>query len=381
MASNSSHSAPSSSFPVLSGATGWRLWLVTSVGAYYLAFALRPTLFSFFAFSHEFGWFFDSYAILASNDALVAGLDPWKANPLDPIGRPHVYSHWWFSLSEWGFTRKSNFLLGGGFVAAYFIAAFCWLRVRSKSEFAWSFAMLASPGVVLAVERGNNDLFICALLIPVAVMLTSNRAWVRWMAMVPLLLATGLKFYPALGMLIVLAAPSRKEAWARGVVAAILLGAVMFNLREDFGLLKNLIPAPRGLMTFGSSKIFMYFGVSPNLSSLISFGLGLVILGLCRPWRWLAGWSVPAQDRTAWLGMMLGAILLVGCFFAGTSYSYRLIFTVMLMPMLWRLASGVHTPKPVCRLAAVTRILLLVVIWLDAILAFIATRTIQFESN
>lgn len=381
MALNSSRSNASAILPVLAGMAGWRFWLIACTLTYYLVFALWPTLFALYGLDHSMGWFLDSYAILASNDAAAAGWNPWTINPYDPLGRPHVYSHWWLKLSGLGFTREDNFLLGGLFVAGFFAAAFWWLRARSKLELAWFLAVLLSPVILFGVERGNNDLFICALLMPVAGMITHPRAWVRWLALTPLLIATALKFYPAVGMVVLLAAPTRKEAWTRGLVAAAVVVVIILDARSDFAVLNNIIPRPRGLMTTGANRMFLNVGFTHAVSTYCSLILTVLALALIRPWRLFTGWSVAPEDRTIWMGFVLGATLLVGCFFAGSSYSYRFVFAVMMAPMLWRLMSDQMTSKPVRRLAIATSVLLLLMMWMDAVLSYVATQMLAGQPD
>jgi hypothetical protein len=368
--------------PVLAGERMLRLWLIVLTGGYYLTFALWPALFSFYGLDHSLGWFLDSYAILASNDAVAAGLNPWEVNPLDVVGRPHVYSQWWLELSRWGFTREDNFLLGGLFVTAFFVVVFGWLRPRSKLELAGCLAVIGSPPVLFAVERANNDLLVCALMVPAAAMISSERAWIRWLALVPVVVATGLKFYPAVAMLALVAAPTRRESWMRFAAGALLLALLAIGLRDDFMRIKDLVPSPRGLMTVGGGRIFVHLGFSAERATACAIAVGVAAMVVVRPWRWLCVWSPEPQDRRAWLGFILGASLLTGCFFAGTSYFYRLVFAVMLTPMLWRLMrGGVAIPTAMKFLARATGVLLLIILWLDMFVSMVATRLLSAASD
>ena len=62
-----------------------RLWwlLVAVSGALLLCFACWPDRFRALGVNHLGVWFLDLHAILASCDAVAAGLDPYAANPLD----------------------------------------------------------------------------------------------------------------------------------------------------------------------------------------------------------------------------------------------------------------------------------------------------------
>src|ERR1035437_4878407 len=87
-----------------------RLWwlLVVCAGCYFTSFVFYPGLFLAVGTNHYGVWFLDSFAILASNDALTRGHDPFAINPLDYFNRPHVYSHWWLHLPAFGLTRADN---------------------------------------------------------------------------------------------------------------------------------------------------------------------------------------------------------------------------------------------------------------------------------
>src|SRR5262245_26863360 len=78
--------------------------------------------------------FLDLQAILASNDAATAGLDPYAANPFDLLGRPHVYSHWWLHLRDLGLTRADTFVLGLVLVVGFAATALGALAPRSGRE-------------------------------------------------------------------------------------------------------------------------------------------------------------------------------------------------------------------------------------------------------
>ena len=142
----------------------WWLLLGLLAAAYFGFFALHPDLYFSLGVNHYDGWFIDTFALLASNDALARGLDPYAPNPLDYFHRPHVYSHWWLHLRDLGLTRADTLWLGLGLVGTFLVAAMARLRPRTPGQVWWYAAVLCSSPVVLAVDRGNNDLviFICS---------------------------------------------------------------------------------------------------------------------------------------------------------------------------------------------------------------------------
>lgn len=312
-------------------------------------------------------WFVDSYALLAAGDAVRLGLDPWQPNPLDVYERPHVYPGWWLALGRIGLTRDDNFLLGGIFVALFFAAAFLHLVPRRKAALGWYLALLFSPPVMLAVNRANNDLVIFSLLgFGLWLMGRGGGARPAWFV-AAVALATGLKFYPlvATGGLGALHPARRALAWTIGATAMAAL--VLANGWSD--LQRADIPSPSGTHVFGATVFWRHLvGMegAAALASLVVLGGGATALAL-RGWtKGLAAKDEPANTGER-LAFVVGALLLLGCFAAGTSFAYRWLFALLLAPWLWSQAwentvSG--TARSAARLALV---LLTVALWMDGL--------------
>ncbi len=343
----------------------WRFKFIALTIGYYLSFALFPEMFRFLGVHHFWGWFLDSHAIVAANDAAAAGLDVHSSNPFDVMGRPHVYSRLWLRLSELGITREHNFLLGGVFVSGFLISSMLWLAPRSAGETVWYFAIIASGSIVLGVERANNDLFIFLLLMPVILMMSSRREWVRSLAIAPVMVATALKFYPAVAAIMVIA--GRKRGWimVRVIVAGALLLAFLYHEHQDLLSVSGVVPAPVGIISFGADQLFTGFGLGGRFSVFVAFVVACAIILVCRPWRWFGRCDVSVRYPREWLGFVLGSALLTGCYFAGSSYVYRLIFCIMLGPFLWRCARDSNVPRRVVHLVRVTAGLMLFMLWAD----------------
>src|SRR4051812_5846342 len=136
-------------------------WLLLAVIVVWFGVpAIFPRMFWVLGVNHFGIWFLDSLAILASNDAVVRGLNPFALNPLDPFHRPHVYSHWWLQLRHLGLTRDANIGVGVAMALAFFAAALSRLKPRSRGELAWYWFVLGSPAILLAINRANNDLVV-----------------------------------------------------------------------------------------------------------------------------------------------------------------------------------------------------------------------------
>lgn len=346
----------------------WRFCLAAAVAAYAAALASFPGLLRFLGVSHYGHWFLDGYAILAANDAVGAGLNPWAPNPLDPLNRPHVYSHWWLQLRTLGLTRAHAFAFGAALGGAFLAAALARLRPRSAGECGWYLAVLGAGPVVLAVERANNDLAVFALLAPVVPCLRAERRAVRWLAIGWIAVATALKFYPAVAAIVLLAGGEAREVRRRAVFGGLALALVAVAVGPDLARIAGLMPRAEGPMTFGAINLLEALGLrGPAATAAGLLAAGAIALGFLRAGIF-SGWKIAPADRGAWWSFTLGAALLTGCFFAGTSYGYRWVFAVWLAPLLWRLPRDPAAPAAVRRLACATAALLIFALWSGALL-------------
>jgi hypothetical protein len=344
------------------------LWwsLVAAAGVVFGCFGLCPFFFRALGVDHLGVWFLDLYAILAAGDAVTLGLDPSMPNPLDPFHRPHVYSHWWLQLGRLGFTRADTPWLGVVWAGAFFTAAVAWLRPRRVGEVGWCLAILCAPPILLAIDRANNDLVIFVLLAPVVPCLLSYRSGVRFLTIPLIAAAVALKAYPAVAGLVLLGCRDARETkgllWAAGLVMAAMLPDVL----SDLAHYSARVPEIEGLMTMGARQIFIGLGASAFVARLAGLVLGALMVGVfCRS-KFFEGWVIAPEDRGRWLGFVLGAVVLTGCFFSGASFAYRWIFAIWLAPLLWQLPRDHAAPRRVRRFAAVTAVLLIFALWADA---------------
>lgn len=344
--------------PGAKGEGRWRLLFLAAVVAGWLALALLPPrLTAKFGLGDNGVWFLDTYSILATGEAVQAGMDPSQPNPLDVYGRPHSYSSWWFVTGKLGLTRAHNPAVGGVVVGLFAVALACYLKPRTGRQALAALLAVLSPVALLAFNRANNDLVVLALLLAGLAALgrdTPLRAILYSLAVV---LATGLKFYPVLaGAALLALGPSRWRGW---LLAGTGLACVAVLASQWEWFRRAVIPVSDGVYLFGAGLWWREFGItgwSPVALTLVLVGLGarwLVARGWCHG---LGGSDGSPGDRA---GFVAGAVLLTGCWFAGISFAYRWVFGLLLLPWLWRLGSD--------RSARVTGLLLLICLWLDGL--------------
>lgn len=368
--------------PTAAARPGRALWwtLVVFAGLVLVALSRAPEYLRLLGVNHLGVWFIDLHAILASCDAVAAGLDPYAYNPLDHFGRVHCYPHWWLLLGSWGVTRADTQWLGFLLVAVFFVSAVAALRPRLIGELFWMLAVLCSPPVLLALERANIDLVVFVLLAPVVPCLMSGRPLVRLMAVPLIVAATMFKVYPLVAAVVLLGAGSGREMRRLIGVGIVLLAVALPDMVGDFQRYARHLPEPEGLMTMGARNLFTSFGLPAGAARWWGALGGAAIIVFFWRIKPLAGWQTTQADRHRWLGGILGAALLTGCFFAGTSYSYRWVFALWLVPLLWQLPREATVPPNVRRWATVTALLLGFALWADAAASWVIGTRFAGES-
>ncbi|MBS0662619.1 MAG: hypothetical protein JSR48_05100 [Verrucomicrobia bacterium] len=346
--------------------------LVLVVAAANLTIYFNPGLLWYLGVQHYNFWFADVFALLASNDAVAQGLNPYAVNPLDVFGRPHVYSHWWLEMRHLGLTRADQAWLGPTIVVLFVVAAVAWLRPGTWRQFAAAVPVMIASPMLLACDRANNDLIVFLVLTPLVPCLLSPRPAVRWFAPVSVAVAAGLKYYPAAaGLLLLAPSGTVHERRLRLLAGVALLMLVGWSVAPDLAIFGPLAPKPSGWMSFGAVGLRQELQWNSPLATVVFVALGV---GLAA-WAWrtplLASWTPAPDQQGHWLRFVLGAVVLTGCFFASANFSYRWVFALWLPPLLWSLAGDAAAPAPARALARVTGVLLLAVLWLDTIYSWV----------
>lgn len=310
-----------------------RLGFVLAVVAGLIGFISSPWLQRKIGVLDNARWFLDSHAVLAASDAVRAGINVEVSNPFDVFNRPHSYTDWWFWLADLGLTRDDNFLVGGLWVAAFLAVACLALRPGTAAEALYYASLLLSPPVLLAIVRANNDLLVFVLLGLGALALKLDSRW-RWIVtLVAIAIATGLKFYPLVAAALFLMLRPERRMWSVVAISTLVLGLILFDVGS--GLRRGIFTLPQSLYTFGAGVIFRDLGLSGlapvliGLAGVIAVGFALARSGVT------SGLIETAEAEPSRILFVMGSIVLLACFFAGVSYSYRCIFALWLAPWLW----------------------------------------------
>lgn len=303
-----------------------RWWLLAAAAACWAAAFLVPGAWRTLGIGMFGGPFIDLHGSLAASDAAAAGLNPYGPNRLDPFGRPHLYSSWWFFPGKLGLTRAHLPVAGAALLAAVLATAVAWLRPRSWSEWLAALAFLGSPALLLAVNRANNDLVVFLLVAGAVALFTRGTPGSRLAGWAVVGVATVLKYYPAALLVLLASARDRRQLAHEAAVFALVVALGWPSLQPGLAAAGKYWASLHGLYSFGAPELLLEFGlITPAAWSralLILWGLASLALA----WPRRSG-SPPGDPSTA-----AGCALLAATFLLGGTYTYKLVFAVFLLP-------------------------------------------------
>lgn len=310
---------------------GWHCVVVAAVLSAYWWLLGNPWIFDWCGLSLARGhWFGDTWVALAASDAAAAGLDPFAA---EARGFVHVYPRAWNGMGALGLTGGDFLWVGLGVGLGFLGFCFLWLRPRRAREAWMSALLLVSPAFVLGFNRGNVDLVIAPLMFAAAVALASSSPLVRLASPLVVTAGTLLKFYPLAAGLALWGGPrSGRERWILCAILAGLTGLFLVPLFEDYRRIAASIPDSPGFFKFGATTKPWEAPWWGGLAWLVSCGCAWA------GWRKGArGGRSPVGQALERMAFLVGSSVLLGCFFAGVSFVYRLVFAVLPLPALWRM--------------------------------------------
>ncbi|WP_419729837.1 hypothetical protein [Lichenicola sp.] len=310
--------------------------------------------------------FFDTDTVLSAVRCLRRGVDVYVTNPCDALGRVYDYSPLWMGLAIFPVTPAWLVPIGLALDGAFLVSLWLLPAGRGRAEVALITLGVLSSGVVFALERGNNDLVLFVLAAVTATLACRSPA-VRLVGYAAAFLAGLLKYYPML--LMVVAVRERPMRLVRiALASAAVLALFVVSCWHDLTRALRLIPTGS---YFGD--MFGSITVAGGLGEV--FGLSQATVGLIRGAMSLAALAIGirlsmrpgivgairdlGEDERSFL--LVGALLLLGCFFTAQNIGYRVIHIILVLPALTALGwSGRH------RLFRATAIMALALLWSEA---------------
>jgi hypothetical protein len=312
------------------------------------------------------GPFLDLRGMLAANEAVSQGLDPFVPNPLDPYQRPFLYSTWWLWPGHPGLTRADTGWLGAVVVAATGLAAMLMWRPRAWREALVGGLILLSPAWLLAVYRANNDLVIFVLLALTGWALQCSRAAGRGAGAILVGAMAILKYYPVAAVIGILGAARRREMLVLLALVAAIVAVGWPSLVPAVGAISRygfVVTASVGLQAFGVKVLGG--ALFPHVPAFVAWLVGLAAAAAGYQLARQVGAARTTEAERRFMAAAISSAVLVGGFVLGTSYSYKLVFLWGLLPWLVRDAPATLGRGRALGLLA----LVLVACWADGLMA------------
>lgn len=295
---------------------------------------------------HPYWWpFLDTDTVLSAARCIHNGIDAYKVNPCDPLWRPYDYSPLFMGLAY--FPVTTAWIMPVGVLLCFvFLGALLLLPLpRDKGGIALMTLACTSTIVLFGLERGNNELIIFAFSALGAWAIARNRTW----GYGALIMAGLLKYFPLLAMAVALR-ESPKRLFALAAVSLILVGTLTaitwHSLIESLANYPELSPFNE---TFGAKNaaqglarmLGLPLSTRLTLQGVMTLIALLLALRLARSPR--TGEALARLDQTQQVFLLVGSLLMIGCFFASRNIDYRGIHLLLALPALIALR-GVDMP-------------------------------------
>jgi len=294
------------------GPSAWKIWNIPT---------LQPS-------------FVDARIITASAESYRLGFDPAIENPRDPFGRLFNLPAAWKVLFLTKLDQSHTDRLAGFFIASFLLGLIPFLtRLTPPSN--WIVALCAfSPPVMLAIERGNVDLFVffvCAIAL----------LWVERNLPISAILLFGagmLKIYPLFGLISFFHLERKRflNFLAYPTILFIVYILLTFNtfrrvfanteIGLDFSYGLGVLPLYIEQLT-GSAQYYA-------ISILLSYLFVILVAGACLHEADRSVNALTGENQLYLSAFRLGAGIYLGTFLLGNNWDYRLMFLLFTLPQL-----------------------------------------------
>lgn len=276
--------------------------------------------------------FLDFQNSLAAWDCERLGFEAQVSNPCDYLGRPYNYGPGWMDLSFIPLTENDNWWLSW-LIGFSFIASIAFLpAVKGPTNVAIMTLAVLSPTTVFLVERANIDAIVFVMAVA-AGHLVSRRPLISYGLIV---LGAMFKYYPAVMLILALRErPLRFLTISVSAVAALGLYVLVYatEMRQGMAYIPNAFGS---VLAFGSQRLPLAAEILLGIPAGAAMALIMVLLTIgalvilrSRALPDLA--EIPERHQTF---LVLGCVLIVGCFLAGNSISYRGVMFFFALPAL-----------------------------------------------
>lgn len=309
--------------------------------------------------------FLDMYGRLAAFEGHRAGIDIlYNPNPFDPLNRVSVKPTWPLALSFIGLGSQHLIVAGTIAIVSLGSIVFSILKPQRWVEILVLLPLCFSPPVLLGVERGNDDLVYLILLALVPLVLKLNvsvRCWLAWLVIFMLAPA---KYYPgAVFGIFFLEVKNWRQLGLLLGAGALFVTAYFCSHIEEVLYLREAVPKPNLFLVHGAALTFEVLELPTfwaTVLSLLCVILGGVIVVVPR-------WFSLSLDLNVQRWFFLGYSVFTFCFFFNSNFDYRLIYLLLMLPLLIQLCRMQVFCKGTVSLVRLMMLLLIPAFWAEVV--------------
>jgi len=282
----------------------------------------------------------DMRVITAGAECIRLGYDVLIENPCDPWQRPMNYPRIWSIFASWGINQSHTIMMGFLCGLLFFILVFLIIKKLNYTEALLYGLILCSPSIMLAVERGNNDLIVFIILGVALLAMQSNYLYLNCLSLAMIMFASIIKLYPIFTILSFLR--MKKQNFIFFLISTITLFGIYAIANFDSLILVSKATPRSTSLSYGGKVIFdilahRNFAISFKwiIFFLMIFLILLISLFLIRRDDTLNKRNDLNFNQID--AFRIGSSIYIGTFFIGNNWDYRLIFLLFTIPqiLLW----------------------------------------------
>jgi hypothetical protein len=313
--------------------------------------------------------FLDISAWLAVWECARQGVDVISVNPCDVLQRGYSASPLWIEASAIPLGVRDTAVVGWLLDLVFLISLSLLPSPQDFRELMLVLAAILSTMVIFALERANPDVLLFIMTLTTGV-LVERRLYMRMLGYLLALLASLLKYYPIMVLIIAL----RERASMVIAVSLVIAGSLVAFWTEYHVEIARGLPAithgPYNTDLFAAKNLPFLFGEAAGgaagkfVAGVAYATLVGVSLSICR--RLLrfdelrsALATLDAAERNL---LVIGSAVIVGCFFAGQSVGYRGVYFLLAMPGLLAISRR-PAGSELRHLALGTSVVILLLMW------------------
>ena len=287
--------------------------------------------------------FLDLKGRLAHIQANRLGIDTYSfRNPFDPFGRVNNKPSISLIFSFTGLGVKDAIWLGYILISLFIFQAISLLRKTNLLFLILGSLCIFNPNTLLAIERGNDDIIIFLFCFGLPYLISKKNHFFNATAIFLVWFLSALKYYPiTLYLMFVSKKISKFKIYSFSIIL-INICWLSLSLKEISFLKRRLPNADAYLFSFSLKELFK-FGDSSYLILLLLFFISVLIgyLYLKSDKKVLSEHFLKVSnfDKKYFI---IGCTLLTFCYLTSFNWSYRLIHSLFLLPIILNLLSGTN---------------------------------------